>query len=305
MMLQLLLLLLLTACSSERDPLPSWNAGETKEALMRFIKESPKEGRIATFDQDGTLWVEKPVPVQLFYLVDRVQKLLKEQPELKEKNPYKNFDFTNPEAYLSLSIDELKRLIKDTETGMSVDTFHKEVKEWLKTARHPRFQKPFTSLVYQPMVELIHYLQAQGFAVYIVSGSGQEFIRSYADSTYGIPPAQVIGTLGKTAFRENELIKEPELLLIDNNEGKPEAINLFIGKKPTAAFGNSNGDKEMLEWATTLKLLVHHDDGEREYAYDSESKVGRLSKETLDEAKREGWLIVSIKRDWKELFPQE
>ncbi|MCB1148909.1 MAG: haloacid dehalogenase-like hydrolase [Chlamydiia bacterium] len=296
-----LLLVSMSFCSAAGDPLPSWNEGCVKKRLIAFVEESsdpksqrfiPIESRIATFDQDGTLWVEKPFYAQLAFSLDTVA----DHPEWNE----------------NWTLQDIEKVINAAHSGMSVTEFQQKVQNWLATAKHPRFKRPYTELVYQPMLELIDYLRKNDYKIYITSGGGQEFIRVYSEKVYGIPIDRVIGTAGKLQYTKvnskPELMKLPELLFLDDKSGKPEAIQLFIGKRPVAAFGNSDGDREMLEWSQTLnnslQLLIHHDDAEREYAYDTDSKIGRFSTALKEEALKNNWLIISMKKDWNRIFPK-
>jgi phosphoglycolate phosphatase-like HAD superfamily hydrolase len=310
------------------DPLPSWNDTATKKSILDFVrattnKESPQyvppEQRVVTFDQDGTLWVEYPMYTQVMYCLERVPDLVKEKPELKDKEPFKTVLSGNLEAIAKLPTKELEEILAATLTGMSVDDFQAEVKKWLATAKHPRFDRPYTELVYQPMLEVLKHLRENGYKTYIVTGGGQDFVRVYAEQVYGIPPEQVVGTMGGTKYGYDKagkpfLTKEPRLLLNDNNAGKPEGIHLMIGRRPVAAFGNSTGDFQMLEYTTAgegarLGMLVLHDDATREFAYGPakglpEAKVGTFTQALFDEAKKKGWSVISVKDDWKTLFPE-
>jgi phosphoglycolate phosphatase-like HAD superfamily hydrolase len=314
-------------CAQPADPMPSWNEGPTKKAIIDFIqttteKDSPKfvprEQRIATFDQDGTLWVEHPMYTQVIYCLDRVPALVNVKPGLKEREPFKTVLSGDREAIAKLSLRELEEILEETLTGMSVDDFQADVKKWLATAKHPRYQRPYTQLTYQPMLEVLKFFRANGYKTYIVTGGGQDFVRVYAEQVYGIPPEQVVGTMGGTKYGYDKsgkpfLTKEPKLLLNDNNGGKPEGIHLMIGRRPHAAFGNSTGDQQMLEYTTAgegarLGTLLLHDDAKREYAYGParglpDSKVGTFTQALCDEAKRRGWVVISMKDDWKCLFP--
>lgn len=303
------------------DPLPSWNEGTAKKEILSFVHDTtdqgnpnfiPKSERIASFDQDGTLWVEQPLYTQLFFIIERAQALVKSHPEWKTEAPYQAIVSEAEEPLSKMTEQGIEQVAGVVLAGMSVDEFHEQVRTWLKKAIHPRFKRPFTELVYQPMLEVIELFRNNGYKVYIVSGGGQEFMRAYTDSLYGIPPEQIIGTAGKVKYEYKEgrpeLIKLSELLLIDNYGGKPEGINLIIGRRPVAAFGNSDGDRQMLEWTHSekgkrLQLLVHHDDAVREYAYGAESKIGTFSDSLMQEAKEKGWIVVSIKDDWKVVFP--
>lgn len=305
------------------DPLASWNEGETKNRIIEFVRETtdsqnpnfiPVEDRIATFDQDGTLWVEQPLYTQFIFALNQIKKKANEHPEWKDQEPYKWVIENNVEKFKTITEQDIAKIIAVTHTGISVHQFYELVGQFLKTAEHPRFKRPFTELVYQPMIELITYLQDNQFKTYIVSGGGQEFMRVYAKRVYNIPDEQIIGSAGKTKYVYNEgkpyLEKLPAVLYIDDKEGKPEGINLIIGKKPVAAFGNSDGDRQMLEWTQSgqgkrLELLVHHDDATREYSYGPESKIGTFSESLMQEAKEKKWIVVSMKDDWKKIFAWE
>jgi phosphoglycolate phosphatase-like HAD superfamily hydrolase len=274
-----------TRPAQQTDPLPSWNDGAAKRAIIDFVRVTtdtasakfvPPEQRIATFDQDGTLWVEHPMYTQVVYCLDRVPVVVKAKPELANVEPFKTVLSGNREAIAKLSKDDLFKILDATLTGMSVDEFQAEVAKWLHQARDPRWKRPYTELTYLPMIELVKYLRANGYKTYIVTGGGQDFVRVYAEQVYGIPPEQVVGTMGATTFSygQNErpfLTKDPKLLLNDDNAGKPEGIHLMIGRRPAAAFGNSTGDRQMLEYTRAgagerLAMLVLHDDAKREYA---------------------------------------
>jgi phosphoserine phosphatase len=312
-----------------QDPLPSWNDGPAKQAIIDFVKTTTTQGgpqfvrpeaRVATFDQDGTLWVEHPMYTQVVYCLERVPVLVKEKPELAKVEPFKTVLSGNREAMAKLSQDALMKILAATLTGMSVDDFSAEVKKWITTAKDARWKRPYTELTYQPMQEVLRYLRANGFKTYIVTGGGQDFVRQYSEQTYGIPPEQVVGTAGGTKYGYDKsgkpfLTKEPKLLLNDNNAGKPEGIHLMIGRRPFAAFGNSTGDKQMLEYTKAgdgarLAMIVLHDDAEREYAYGPaqglpDTKVGTFTQALYDEAKKDGWIVISMKNDWKTIFPFE
>ncbi len=311
------------------DPLPSWNDGPAKQAIMEFVrgttdKSSPKyvppEERIATFDQDGTLWVEHPIYTQVVYCLERVKVLAEKKPELKNVEPFKTVLSGDREAIAKLSMPDLEKILGATLSGMTVEQFNAEVKNWLATARHPRWNRPYTELVYQPMLELLRYLRTSGFKTYIVTGGGQDFVRVYAEQVYGIPPEQVVGSAGGTEYGYDKsgrpmLTKEPKLLLNDNDAGKPEGIHIVIGRRPYAAFGNSTGDRQMLEYTgagdgARLAMLVLHEDAKREYAYGParglpDSKVGTFTQALYDEAKNKGWTVISMKDDWKQFFAFE
>jgi phosphoglycolate phosphatase-like HAD superfamily hydrolase len=330
-MLAVLALLFLTGQAFSRqdatDPLPSWNDGPAKRAIVEFVRATaatagpkyvPPEQRVAAFDQDGTLWVEHPMYTQVVYCLERVPEVVKQRPELKGVEPFKTVLSGNREAIAKLSLRELEEILAATLSGMTVEEFGADVKKWLATARHPRYHRPYTQLTYQPMLDVLKYFRANGYKTYIVTGGGQDFVRAYAERVYGIPPEQVVGTMGGTKYGYDKagkpfLTKEPKLLLNDNDAGKPEGIHLMIGRRPLAAFGNSTGDRQMLEYTTAgdgarLGMLLLHDDAEREYAYGPaeglpESKVGTFTQALHDEAKERGWVVISMKADWKRLFP--
>jgi phosphoglycolate phosphatase-like HAD superfamily hydrolase len=309
-----------------QDPLPSWNQGPAKQAIIDFVKgttdkDSPKfvppGERIATFDQDGTLWVEHPMYTQVLFCLDRVPAVVKAKPELARVELFKTVLSGNREAMAKFSRKDLEKILAATLTGMSVDEFRAEAQKWIATARDPRWQRPYTELTYLPMLEVMQYLRANGYKTYIVTGGGQDFVRAYAERVYGIPPEQVIGTAGGTKFGYDKdgrpfLTKEPRLLLNDNFAGKPEGIHLMIGRRPYAAFGNSTGDREMLEYTgagdgARLMMLVLHDDAKREYAYGPaeglpDTRVGAFTQALYDEAKKRGWVVISMKKDWQKIF---
>jgi len=314
------------------DPLASWNDGPTKQAITEFVKATttqgspqfvPPEERIATFDQDGTLWVEHPMYTQVMYCLEQVPALVKAKPELAKVAPFSTvLEVLHGDraAMEKLTMDDLMKILAATSTGMSVEEFSAEVKKWLGEAKDSRWKKPYTELTYQPMQEVLKYLRANGFKTYIVTGGGQDFVRQYAEKTYGIPPEQVVGSVGETKYDYDKdgkpfLTKEPKMLLNDNNAGKPEGIHLMIGRRPHIAFGNSTGDQQMLEYTKAgdgarLSLLVLHDDAEREYAYGPadglpDTKVGTFTQALYDEAEKNGWTVISMKRDWKVIFPFE
>ena len=312
-----------------QDPLSSWNDGPAKQAILEFVKATTTQGgpqfvapeeRIAAFDQDGTLWVEHPMYTQVTYCLERVPALVKEKPELKNKEPFKTVLSGNGEAIAKLSTNQLVEILSATLSGMSIDEFRAEAKSWLSEAKDVRWKRPYTELTYQPMQELLRYLRDNQFKTYIVTGGGQDFVRVYADQTYGIPPEQVVGTIGGTKYGYDKngkpfLTKEPKLLLNDNNAGKPEGIHLMIGRRPVAAFGNSTGDRQMLEYTKAgdgarLAMLMLHDDAEREYAYGPaqglpDTKVGTFTQALYDEARKNGWTVISMKNDWKRIFAFE
>ena len=304
------------------DPLPSWNDTAQKKAIVTFVervtKESsldfvPPSGRIATFDQDGTLWAEQPMYFQFFFALDRVKALAPQHPEWKDKEPFASLLKDNVKGALAGGERAMLEIVMATHAGMTTEEFAQTVKDWIATARHPKTGRPYTEMVYQPMLELLAYLRANGFKTFIVSGGGIEFMRPWTEKVYGIPPEQVIGSSIKTKFEVRDgkpvLVRLPEIDFIDDKAGKPVAINQHIGRRPIAAFGNSDGDLQMLQWATAgsgarFALLVHHTDAEREWTYDRTSSIGRLDK-ALDEAQAKGWTVVDMKNDWKIIFPFE
>jgi hypothetical protein len=315
------LLLPALALAQAVDPLPSWNDGPTKAAIVAFVDKVTKRGspdfvpepeRIATFDNDGTLWAEQPMYFQLIFALDRVKALAPKHPEWKTTQPFKAALEGDMKTLAASGEKGLLTLVMATHGGMTTAEFEKTVKDWLATAKHPTTQRPYTKMVYQPMLELLAYLRASGFKTFIVSGGGIEFMRPWTSEIYGIPPEQVIGSSIKTKFDMRDgkpvLVRLPEMNFIDDKEGKPVGINAHIGRRPIAAFGNSDGDLQMLQWTTAgegarFALYVHHTDGEREWAYDRKSSIGRLDK-GLDEAKAKGWTVVDMKKDWKVIYPQ-
>jgi len=312
--------------SASAEALASWNDGPAKEAILEFVKATteksspkfvPPEERIATFDQDGTLWVEHPVYGQMLYCLDRVPALVAEKPELKDVEPFKTVMSGDREAIARLPTADLEKIIVATLTGMTTDEFSAQVTKWLSTAKDPRWKKPYTELTYLPMTELLSFLREHGYKTFIVTGFGQDFVRVYSQKVYGIPPDQVVGSALATEYGyakdgSPQLIKMPKLMLNDNNAGKPEGIHLMIGQRPYAAFGNSTGDQQMLEYAgagegARLSMLVLHDDATREYAYGPatglpDTKIGALTQALYDEAKQQGWTVISMKNDWKKIF---
>jgi phosphoserine phosphatase len=315
-----------SAGNTAADPLPSWNAGPIKRAIVEFVKKAtdrnsapfvPIEDRIATFDQDGTLWVEQPLYAQAMFALDRVTTLAPSHPEWKTTEPFKAILARDEQAIGKLPESDWEKIIAATHAGMTTDAFLADVQRWLASARHPRFQRPYPELVYQPMLEVMRLLRYNGFKTYIVTGGGQEFVRAYGARVYGVSPDQVIGSSLLTKYDvvngKPSLVREPKVFLVDDHGGKPVAINLIIGKRPIFAFGNSSGDAEMLRYTATsqraprLMLLVHHDDGRREYAYGPagglpDSKVGNFPYAPMDEARKVGWQVVSMKNDWKQIF---
>ena len=318
-----------TLAQDTTSQLLSWNEGPAKRAIIDFVRVTtdrssskfvPTEERIATFDQDGTLWVEHPMYTQVVYCLERVPAVVAQKPELKEREPFKIVLSGNREEMAKLSLRDLEEILFATLTGMPVEVFETEAKKWIETAKHPRWKRLYTDLTYQPMLEVLQYLRANGYRTYIVTGGGQDFVRVYSQQVYGIPPEQVVGTAGGTKYSYDKdgrpfLTKEPKLLLNDNDAGKPEGIHLEIGRRPHAAFGNSTGDRQMLEYTgagdgARLMMLVFHDDAQREYAYGPaqglpDTKVGTLTQELYDEATKAGWTVISMKNDWKRLFAFE
>ena len=302
------------------DPLPSWNDGAAKQAITAFVAASVEEGgkdyiapadRIAVFDNDGTLWAEQPAYFQLFFAINRIRAMAPDHPEWKDTEPFKSILAGDLESLAKQGEHGLLEVVMQTHAGMSVDEFKALVTEWMKTARHPKLQRGFDTLVYQPMVELLDYMRANGFQTWIVSGGGAEFLRTFAERTYGVPPQQIVGSTIVTTFEMRDgkpaLVRQPKIDFIDDKDGKPVGINKFIGKRPVFAAGNSDGDLQMLQWTTAgngpaLGVIVHHTDAAREFAYDRASAVGRLDK-ALDAAPFAGWLVIDMKNDWKQVFP--
>ena len=313
-------LMVTAAVAAETDPLPSWNDGPTKKSIVDFVTKvtEPESGdyvspqdRIATFDNDGTLWIEQPMYVQLAFALDRVKQLAPEHPEWKDTQPFKAALEGDMKTLAASGEKGILELVMATHAGMSPAEFQTIVGDWLATAKDERFERGYTHLVYQPMLELLAYLRDNGFTTYIVSGGGIEFVRNFSEPVYGVPPPQVVGSSIKTKYElvdgKPTLIRLPEVNFIDDKDGKPIGINQHIGQRPLAAFGNSDGDFEMLDWTTSgegprLGLIVHHTDAEREYAYDRDSTFGRLDK-ALDAAPDKGWVVVNMKNDWKKIFP--
>jgi phosphoglycolate phosphatase-like HAD superfamily hydrolase len=311
---------LVAAVGRAEEPLASWNEGAAKKAIVEFVGKVTMEGgadfvppaeRIATFDNDGTLWAEQPLYFQFLFAIDRVKALAPKHPEWKTKEPFASLLRGDLKAALGGGEHAILAIVAATHSGMTSDEFEKTVRDWLASARHPKTERLYTEMVYQPMLELLAYLRANGFKTFIVSGGGVEFIRAFAEKVYGIPPEQVVGSIGKEKLEVRDgkpvLMKLPEVLLVDDGPGKPVGIGMFIGRRPIAAFGNSDGDLQMLEWTAAgagarFCLYVHHDDAEREWAYDRESDVGRLDK-GLDEAKARGWVVASMKGDWRRVYP--
>jgi phosphoglycolate phosphatase-like HAD superfamily hydrolase len=312
-------LLAVVAPAYAQDPLPSWNETAPKKAIVAFVEKVTKEGsdfvpapeRIAVFDNDGTLWAEQPIYFQFAFAIDRVKALAAQHPEWKKEQPFAAAISGNNKALVASGQKGLMQIMAVSHSGMSTEEFARIVAQWFATARHPRFNGLYTELVYQPMLELLAYLRANGFKTFIVSGGGVEFMRVFTDKSYGIPPEQIVGSSAGTKYRfaadgKPELLREAKVLFIDDGPGKAEGINTFIGRRPIFAFGNSDGDQQMLEWTAAgngsrFVGLVHHDDAEREWAYDRKSHIGRLDN-AWDEAKAKGWTVVSMKEDWKAIF---
>jgi phosphoglycolate phosphatase-like HAD superfamily hydrolase len=311
-----------TGSAPPADPLASWSDGAAKQAIVAFVEKVTTEGgadfvppseRIATFDNDGTLWAEQPVYFQFQFALDRVAALAPRHPEWKTRAPFSHLLAGDMKAFMAGGEKSLMAVMAVAHSGMTTDEFAASVKEWLGTARHPKTGKAYTEMVYRPMLELLAYLRANGFKTFIVSGGGVEFMRAFAESVYGIPPEQIVGSQGKLAFEMRDgapvLVKIPEVQFIDDKEGKAVGIQTFIGRRPIAAFGNSDGDLQMLQWTAAgpgprFALIVHHTDAEREWAYDRESHIGRLDR-ALDEANTRGWTVVDMKSDWKRIFAFE
>lgn len=314
------LLLALTLPVFAADALPSWKNTATKKAIVTFVEKVTKEGspdfvpepeRIATFDNDGTLWAEQPMYFQAMFIFDRIKQLAPQHPEWRQKEPFASVLKGDVKAALAGGEKALLELAMATHAGMTTEEFEKIVTDWITTAKHPKTGKLYTEMVYQPMLELLAYLRANGFKTFIVSGGGIEFMRPWAERVYGIPPEQVVGSSIKTKFEMRDgkpaLVRLPELNFIDDKTGKPVGIHSHIGRRPLMAFGNSDGDFQMLEWTTAgrgprFALLVHHTDAEREWAYDRDSHIGQLAR-GLDEGPKRGWTIVNMKNDWKVVFP--
>jgi hypothetical protein len=315
-----------SAQTASSGPLPSWNEGSAKQAILEFVRDTtdraspkfvPPEERIATFDQDGTLWVEQPIYSQMLYCLDRVPVLAAQEPALKEVEPFKTVLSGNREVIARLSIRDLEKIAIATLAGITTDEFEAEGKKWLASAKHPRWKRPYTELVYQPMLELMTCLRANGFKTYIVTGFGQDFVRLYSQQVYGVPPEQVIGSALAVKYDYDKngrpvLTSEPRLMLNDSGAGKPEGIHLMIGRRPNASFGNSTGDQQMLEYTgagdgARLSMLVLHDDAMREYAYGPaqglpDTRIGSLTPELYAEARKKNWTVISMKNDWKNIF---
>lgn len=308
--------------ATSTDPLPSWREGRAKKAILDFVQTTtdkqnpnfvPIDERFATFDQDGTLWVEQPMYTQVIFALDRIITLAAKHPEWKYKEPFNAIITKNKSAIAKFTPKDLEKIVSATHTRMTVEAFHQIVKKWLAKTKNPHWHRPYTELIYQPMLEVLNLLRANGYKTYIVTGGEQAFVRVYANPIYGIPPKQIIGAALITEYNYDKngnaaLIRTPKLLLNNNFSGKAEDIYLFIGRRPQAAFGNSIGDQQMLEYTqggkgASLMMLVHHDDAKREYCYGPHSKVGIFSESLMHEASKRGWQVISMKKDWKRIFP--
>jgi len=313
----------ISAEQANNDALPSWNEGAAKKSIFDFVARVTREGspdyvkpeeRIATFDNDGTLWAEQPMYFQIIFAMDRVKALAPKHPDWKTKQPFMAVLDNDTKILAALGEKGFLKIIAATHAGLTAEEFNKIVAEWIATARHPRFNRVYTELVYQPMLELLRFMRANGFRTFVVSGGGVEFMRVFTDRIYGIPPEQIVGSSGVMRYQlrpdgKPVLLKESQIEFVDDGPGKPVGINRFIGRRPIFAFGNSDGDQQMLEWTAAgtgarFMGLVHHTDAEREWTYDRKSYVGRLDK-ALDEANRRGWTVTSMKTDWKRIFPFE
>jgi phosphoserine phosphatase len=308
------------AAAAAGDPLASWNDGAAKQSIVAFVERVTEQGspafvppakRAAVFDNDGTLWAEQPMYVQLFFALDRVKALAPRHPEWKDTEPFASLLEGDVKGALAGGEHAILEIVMATHAGMTTDEFEKIVKDWIATARHPTTKRPYTEMVYQPMLELLAYLRAHDFKTFIVSGGGIEFMRPWVERVYGIPPEQVVGSSIKTRLEVRAgklvLVRLPEVSFVDDKEGKPVGIHTHIGRRPIAAFGNSDGDLQMLQWTVAgrgprLAAFVHHTDAEREWAYDRESSIGRLD-EGLDEARAHGWTVIDMKRDWNAIYP--
>jgi phosphoserine phosphatase len=311
------------AVAMAQDPLPSWNNGVAKQNIMTFVDKVTKDGspdfvpvpeRIATFDNDGTLWSEQPMYSQLFFALDRVKALAPQHPEWKTQEPFSSLLKGDVKQALAGGEKAILEIVMATHAGNTTAEFEQIVKDWITTAKHPKTGKHYTEMVFQPMLELLAYLRANGFKTFIVSGGGIEFMRPWTEKVYGIPPEQVVGSSIKTKLEVRDgkpaLVRLPEINFIDDKAGKPVGINQHIGRRPIAAFGNSDGDRQMLEWTQAgsgvrLMLLVHHDDAKREWAYGPKSHVGKFSDDLMAEAKKSGWTVISMKDDWKVIYPYQ
>ena len=306
------------------EPLPSWTDGDTKHLILDFVERVSTAGssdyvpvneRIAVFDNDGTLWCEQPVPVQVFFMADRIKAVASQHPEWRRTEPFKSILAGDIKTALATGLKGVAELGMATHAGMNTDEFSQTVRDWLTTARHPKLNRLFTEVIYQPMLEVLAYLRSRGFVTFIVSGGGAEFMRTFAESAYGIPPHQVIGSTIKTRFEfrrgKTLLMRDAQLDFFDDKAGKPVSINKYIGRRPIACFGNSDGDREMLLWTTvgrndqrpSFGMLVHHTDGEREFMYDRQHVLSGQLDKALDDAARYGWLLADMTKDWRVVFP--
>lgn len=309
-----------SVAAAPSDPLPSWNDGPSKQAIVRFVTDTTRQGssdfiepdeRIAVFDNDGTLWSEQPAYFQALFALDRVKALAPQHPEWKDRPPFKAVLEGDMQALMASGEKGVLEIIAATHAGMTTEEFSESVRSWIATARHPRTKRPYDEMIYQPMLEVLTYLRSNGFKTYIVSGGGVEFMRPWASKAYGIPPEQIIGSAGKVRYEIRNgkpvLLKLAEIDFIDDKEGKPANINKIIGRVPVFAFGNSDGDKQMLEWTAAgagarFMGIVHHTDGKREWAYDRKSHIGTLDK-AWDEAAQKGWTLVDMQKEWKVIYP--
>jgi phosphoserine phosphatase len=324
--LAIFLVLLAPGARAQRDPLPSWNDGTAKKAIIAFVRDTTERSspnyveprdRIAAFDQDGRLWTEHPLYTQAVFALDRLTKLAPQHPGWKETEPFKSVLSGDREAMAKFTEKDWIEIIGVTHAGMTVEEFQALVKDWLATAKAPRFDRPYTDLVYAPMLEVMRYLREKDYRTYIVTGGGQAFVRVYSERVYGVPPEQVIGSIAQTRFDDTSgkpvMMREPKVFFIDDGPGKAIGINMFIGKRPYVSFGNTEGDAPMLEWtqggeATRLMMLVLHDDATREYAYGPASglpdtHVGTFSEALMVKANKSGWIVISMKDDWKHVYP--
>ena len=312
-----------TFARAQTDPLPSWNEGATKAAIVGFVGKVTKSGspdfvpepeRVATFDNDGTLWAEQPMYFQLLFALDRIKALAPKHPEWKTKEPFASLLKGDVSKALAGGDKAIAEIVMATHAGMTTTEFEQIVKDWIATAKHPKTGRLYTEMVYQPMLELLAYLRANGFKTFIVSGGGIEFMRPWTEKVYGVPPEQVVGSSIKTKYEVRDgkpvLVRLPAIDFVDDKAGKPVGINSHIGRRPITAFGNSDGDRQMLEWTqggggTRLMMLVHHDDAAREWAYGPNSKIGTFSDSLMAEANKQGWIVISMKNDWKRIFAFE
>lgn len=321
-LLPLFLLMAIAPSAQGAEVLASWNEGEAKQSIVRFVESVTEEGsadfvpvpeRIAVFDNDGTLWGEQPMYFQLLFALDRIKALAPQHPEWKDKEPFASLLKGNVKAALAGGEPAIMQIVMATHSGMTTDEFDQIVSDWIASAKHPKTGRLYTEMAYQPMLELLSYLRANGFKTFIVSGGGIDFMRVFSEDVYGIPPEQIVGSSGKTSFEMRDgvplLMKSPEINFIDDKAGKPVGIHQHIGRRPIAAFGNSDGDLQMLQWTCSgpgphFCLYVHHTDADREWAYDRQSSIGRLDK-GLDAAADSGWTVVDMKKDWNRVFAFE